>query len=130
MNPGASLVQIVNPAQVVVNAGMQLSDLQSIAVGDAATITPSQLPDVHLHGTVVAVQCRCHAEMAWKGPSSFPHPISPTILFRSARSRSSTFQRTPTRRGLGADARRCSTSRSRRSSASSVTIGSTSSRWR
>ncbi len=55
VNPGASLVQIVNPAQVVVNAGMQLSDLQSIAVGDAATITPSQLPDVHLHGTVVAV---------------------------------------------------------------------------
>ena len=55
VSPGATLVQVVNPSEVIVDAGMQLSDLQTIAVGDPATITPSQLPDVHLHGTVEAV---------------------------------------------------------------------------
>ena len=55
VNPGSTLLQIVDPSQVQVTAGMQLSDLQSITAGDQATITPSQLPGVHLHGTVVAV---------------------------------------------------------------------------
>jgi len=52
---GANLVQIVDPSQVLVSSGMQLSDLQSIVPGDQATVTPSQLPGVHLHGKVVAV---------------------------------------------------------------------------
>ena len=80
VNPGASLVQIVNPAQVVVNAGMQLSDLQSIAVGDAATITPSQLPDVHLHGTVVAVSAAATGDglegtVVVSAPNLADHPV-------------------------------------------------------
>ncbi|HTZ09640.1 MAG TPA: efflux RND transporter periplasmic adaptor subunit [Acidimicrobiales bacterium] len=52
---GSSMIQIVDPSTVDVSAGMQLSDLRSIAAGDAATITPTQLPGVTLHGTVVAV---------------------------------------------------------------------------
>ncbi len=59
---GTTLLQIVNPTQVVVDAGMQLSDLPSVAVGDSATITPSQLPDVHLHGTVVAISAEASGD--------------------------------------------------------------------
>jgi RND family efflux transporter MFP subunit len=55
VTPGANLIEVVDPTTVVVSSGMQLSDLQSIAAGDKATVTPSQLPGVHLHGTVVAV---------------------------------------------------------------------------
>jgi RND family efflux transporter MFP subunit len=55
VNPGDPLMQIVNPSQVIVSSGMQLSDMTSISPGDSATITPSQLAGVHLHGTVEAV---------------------------------------------------------------------------
>ena len=55
VTPGNTLMQVVDPTEVQVSTGMQLSDLQSISTGDTAVITPSQLPGVHLHGTVVAV---------------------------------------------------------------------------
>ncbi len=53
--PGASLVQIIDPTTVDVSTGMQLTDLQSVAVGDSATVTPTELPGVHLQGKVLAV---------------------------------------------------------------------------
>jgi RND family efflux transporter MFP subunit len=55
VTPGNTLLQVIDPSQVVVSSGMQLSDLQSIATGDSATITPTQLPGVHLTGKVIAV---------------------------------------------------------------------------
>jgi len=59
---GSTMVQVVNPTQVVVDAGMQLSDLPSLSVGDSATITPSQLPGVHLAGTVVAISAEASGD--------------------------------------------------------------------
>jgi RND family efflux transporter MFP subunit len=55
INPGTSMVQIVDPSTVDVSTGMQLSSLQSVSVGDTATVTPTELPGVHLQGTVIAV---------------------------------------------------------------------------
>jgi len=55
VNIGSSLIQIIDPSRVDVSAGMQLSDLQSLSPGDPATVTPTQLPGVKLHGKVVAV---------------------------------------------------------------------------
>jgi RND family efflux transporter MFP subunit len=80
VSPGSTLIQVVNPSQVVVNAGMQLSDLQSIAVGDNATITPSQLPDVHLHGKVVAVSAAATGDglegtVVVSAPNLTAHPV-------------------------------------------------------
>jgi biotin carboxyl carrier protein len=80
VNPGDSLVQIVNPSQVVVSAGMQLTDLQSIAPGDLAEITPSQLPDIHLHGQVVAVSSNAangglQGTVVIAAPNLTDHPV-------------------------------------------------------
>jgi RND family efflux transporter MFP subunit len=80
VNPGNTLVQVVNPAQIVVNAGMQLSDLPSIAVGDAATITPSQLPGVHLRGTVAAISAAATGDglegtVVVSAPNLTTHPV-------------------------------------------------------
>jgi RND family efflux transporter MFP subunit len=55
ITPGTSLVQIIDPTVVDVSTGMQLSSLQSISPGDPATVTPTELPGVHLHGKVLAV---------------------------------------------------------------------------
>jgi RND family efflux transporter MFP subunit len=55
VSPGTSLVQIIDPSVVNVSAGLQLSDLQSVAVGDSAVLTPTELPGVHLDGKVIAV---------------------------------------------------------------------------
>jgi RND family efflux transporter MFP subunit len=82
VNPGDPLVQIVDPSQVNVSSGMQLSDLHSITAGDAVTITPSQLPGVHLHGTVLAISAAA-ADGGLEGtvvvtaanPGSHPVPI-------------------------------------------------------
>lgn len=52
---GGVLLQIVNPSLVETSATVQLADLQAIKVGDAAMITPSELPGVTLRGSVVAV---------------------------------------------------------------------------
>jgi membrane fusion protein (multidrug efflux system) len=80
VNPGNTLVQVVNPTQVVVNAGMQLSDLPSITVGDTATITPSQLPGVHLHGTVAAISAAATGDglegtVVVTAPNLATHPV-------------------------------------------------------
>jgi RND family efflux transporter MFP subunit len=80
VSPGNTLVQVVNPTQIVVNAGMQLSDLPSITVGDAVTITPSQLPGVHLHGTVAAISAAATGDglegtVVVTAPNLSTHPV-------------------------------------------------------
>ena len=55
VSPGTSLVQIIDPSTVDVSTGMQLTDLRSISPGDAVTVTPTELPGVHLFGKVLAV---------------------------------------------------------------------------
>jgi len=77
---GTTMVQVVNPTQVVVDAGMQLSDLPSVSVGDSATITPSQLPGVHLKGTVVAISAEASGDglegtVVVAAPNIAVHPI-------------------------------------------------------
>jgi hypothetical protein len=74
------MVQVVNPTQVVVDAGMQLSDLPSVSVGDSATITPSQLPGVHLRGTVVAISAEASGDglegtVVVAAPNTPVHPV-------------------------------------------------------
>ncbi len=77
---GTTMVQVVNPTQVVVDAGMQLSDLPSVSVGDSATITPSQLPGVHLQGTVVAISAEASGDglegtVVVAAPNIAVHPV-------------------------------------------------------
>ena len=77
---GTTMVQVVNPTQVVVDAGMQLSDLPSVNVGDSATITPSQLPGVHLQGTVVAISAEASGDglegtVVVAAPNIAVHPV-------------------------------------------------------
>ncbi len=77
---GTTMVQVVNPTQVVVDAGMQLSDLPSVSVGDSATITPSQLPGVHLQGTVVAISAEASGNglegtVVVTAPNTPVHPV-------------------------------------------------------
>jgi len=49
------MLQIVDTSRVNVIAGLQLSDLQSVAIGQTADVVPTGLVGVHLHGTVVAI---------------------------------------------------------------------------
>jgi membrane fusion protein, multidrug efflux system len=77
---GTTMVQVVNPTQVVVDAGMQLSDLPTVSVGDSATITPSQLPGVHLQGTVVAISAEASGDglegtVVVAAPNIAVHPV-------------------------------------------------------
>jgi RND family efflux transporter MFP subunit len=77
---GQNLMQVVDPSQVLVDAGMQLSDLQAISPGDTATITPSQLPGVHLQGTVVAVSAAASGDglegtVVVTAPNVPTHPV-------------------------------------------------------
>jgi membrane fusion protein, multidrug efflux system len=55
VSPGTSLVQIIDPSTVDVSTGMQLTDLRSISPGDPVTVTPTELPGVHLYGKVLAI---------------------------------------------------------------------------
>jgi len=55
VRPGATLLQIVNTSQIDVTAGLQLSDMQAVAVGQPADVVPTGLVGVHLPGTVVAI---------------------------------------------------------------------------
>jgi RND family efflux transporter MFP subunit len=80
VSAGNTLIQVVNPSEIIVNAGMQLTDLQTISVGDAAAITPSQLPNVHLHGTVVAVSASATGDglegtVVIEAPNLTTHPV-------------------------------------------------------
>ena len=52
---GNTMLQIVDTSRINVVAGLQLSDMQSVAVGQPADIVPTGLVGVHLPGTVVAI---------------------------------------------------------------------------
>jgi len=52
---GNTMLQIVNTSRINVVAGLQLSDMQAVAVGQSADIVPTGLVGVHLAGTVVAI---------------------------------------------------------------------------
>jgi len=49
------MLQIVNTSRIDVVAGLQLSDMQSVRVGQPADVVPTGLVGVHLPGTVVAI---------------------------------------------------------------------------
>jgi RND family efflux transporter MFP subunit len=52
---GQPILELVNPSVVNVSASLLLSDISTIAPGDAADIAPTGLPGVHLHGKVLTV---------------------------------------------------------------------------
>ncbi len=55
VRPGTVMLQIVDTAQIDVSAGLQLSDMQAVAVGQPAVVVPTGLVGVHMPGTVVAI---------------------------------------------------------------------------
>ena len=55
VRPGTTLLQIVDTSRIDVTAGLQLSDMQAVAVGQPADVVPVGLVGVHLPGTVVAI---------------------------------------------------------------------------
>jgi RND family efflux transporter MFP subunit len=55
VRPGTTMLQIVNTSRIDVTAGLQLSDMQSVRVGQPADVVPTGLVGVHLPGTVVAI---------------------------------------------------------------------------
>jgi multidrug efflux pump subunit AcrA (membrane-fusion protein) len=55
VRPGTTLLQIVDTSRIDVTAGLQLSDMQAVAVGQPADVVPTGLVGVHLPGTVVAI---------------------------------------------------------------------------
>ena len=55
VRPGTTMLQIVDTARINVTAGLQLSDMQAVRVGQPADIVPTGLVGVHLPGTVVAI---------------------------------------------------------------------------
>jgi cobalt-zinc-cadmium efflux system membrane fusion protein len=52
---GTTMLQIVDTSQIDVTAGLQLTDMQSVAVGQPADIVPTGLVGVHMPGIVVAI---------------------------------------------------------------------------
>lgn len=56
VEPGWLLLKIVNTSAVQVTANIELSDLPDVQVGDAATVSPSEVPGVTLYGRVVAIE--------------------------------------------------------------------------
>ena len=56
VQPGWLLLKIVNTSAVQVTANIELSDLPAVQVGDAATVSPSEVPGVTLYGKVVAIE--------------------------------------------------------------------------
>ncbi len=55
VRPGAVMLQIVDTARIDVTAGLQLTDMQAVKVGQPADVVPTGLVGVHLPGTVVAI---------------------------------------------------------------------------
>ena len=49
------MLQIVDTSLINVTAGLQLSDMQAVAVGQVADVVPTGLVGVHLPGLVVAI---------------------------------------------------------------------------
>jgi hypothetical protein len=56
VEPGALLLKIVNTSTVQVTANIELSDLSAVQVGDAATVSPSEVPGVTMYGKVAAIE--------------------------------------------------------------------------
>ncbi|MGA3219098.1 MAG: efflux RND transporter periplasmic adaptor subunit [Acidimicrobiales bacterium] len=56
VGPGWLLLKIVNTSSLQVTANIELSDLPAVQVGDAATVSPSEVPGVTLYGKVVAIE--------------------------------------------------------------------------
>lgn len=52
---GEPILEVIDPAVVDVSASLLLSDIQTISPGDAADVSPTGLPGVHLHGVVLTV---------------------------------------------------------------------------
>jgi RND family efflux transporter MFP subunit len=57
-SPTKTLVQVVDESQVKVSAGIQLTDMASVKVGQAAVLTFAGLPGVTINGVVAAVSPR------------------------------------------------------------------------
>jgi len=55
VRPGTTMLQIVDTSLINVTAGLQLSDMQAVAVGQVADVVPTGLVGVHLPGLVVAI---------------------------------------------------------------------------
>jgi RND family efflux transporter MFP subunit len=55
VRPGTTMLQIVDTSRINVTAGLQLSDMQGVAVGQKADVVPTGLVGVHLPGTVIAI---------------------------------------------------------------------------
>ena len=55
VRPGTTMLQIVDTSQIDVTAGLQLSDMQSVRVGQFADVVPTGLVGVHMPGVVVAI---------------------------------------------------------------------------
>jgi len=60
-SPTKTLVQIVDESQLRVSAGIQLADMNSVKVGDHATLTFAAIPGISLSGIVVAISPRAAA---------------------------------------------------------------------
>jgi len=55
VRPGTVMLQIVDTSRIDVTAGLQLSDMQAVVVGQPADVVPTGLVGVHMPGTVVAI---------------------------------------------------------------------------
>jgi len=55
VSAGQPILQIVNPSLLDVTANLLLTDIQTVAPGDAAVVVPTGIPGVQLPGTVIAV---------------------------------------------------------------------------
>ena len=52
---GEPILEVIDPAVVDVSASLLLTDIQTIAPGQAADVAPTGLPGIHLQGTVLTV---------------------------------------------------------------------------
>jgi membrane fusion protein, multidrug efflux system len=55
VSAGQPILEVIDPALVDVSASLLLTDIQTIAPGQAADVAPTGLPGVHLKGTVLTV---------------------------------------------------------------------------
>jgi RND family efflux transporter MFP subunit len=58
---GQPILELINPSTVDVSASLLLTDIQTIAPGDAADVVPTGLPGVQLTGTVLTVSAMTSA---------------------------------------------------------------------
>ena len=55
VRPSTTMLQIVDTSRIDVSAGLQLSDMPAVSVGQPAEVVPTGLVGVRLQGTVVAI---------------------------------------------------------------------------